>query len=111
MYNSAGPVVIPLLREYVVEEGWVTQRDFLLSLAIIQAMYGIGPVFASRANALSGLDPTSTWQFALEPWLSAAPARIWLLALSLATLPSLRRAICFARVFRAFGGSYAGRSG
>lgn len=37
---GGGPVVIPLLREYVVEEGWVVQRDFLLALAIIQAMPG-----------------------------------------------------------------------
>jgi chromate transport protein ChrA len=32
---GGGPVVIPLLREYVVYEGWVSSRDFLLGLAII----------------------------------------------------------------------------
>jgi len=37
---GGGPVVIPLLREYVVAEGWVTQRDFLIGLAIIQAFPG-----------------------------------------------------------------------
>ena len=35
---GGGPVVIPLLREYVVAEGWVSPRDFLLGLAIIQAL-------------------------------------------------------------------------
>ncbi|KAG8899545.1 hypothetical protein FRC00_001306 [Tulasnella sp. 408] len=37
---GGGPVVIPLLREYVVTEGWVSSRDFLLGLAIIQAFPG-----------------------------------------------------------------------
>lgn len=37
---GGGPVVIPLLREYVVTEGWVSARDFLLGLAIIQAFPG-----------------------------------------------------------------------
>jgi len=37
---GGGPVVIPLLREYVVEEGWVSSRDFLIGLAIIQAFPG-----------------------------------------------------------------------
>ena len=37
---GGGPVVIPLLREYVVEPGWVSPRDFLLGLAIIQAFPG-----------------------------------------------------------------------
>jgi chromate transport protein ChrA len=37
---GGGPVVIPLLREYVVEPGWVSSRDFLLGLAIIQAFPG-----------------------------------------------------------------------
>ena len=37
---GGGPVVIPLLREYVVAEGWVTSRDFLIGLAIIQAFPG-----------------------------------------------------------------------
>ena len=37
---GGGPVVIPLLREYVVEEGWVSSRDFLIGVAIIQAFPG-----------------------------------------------------------------------
>ncbi|PUU78339.1 hypothetical protein B9Z19DRAFT_957992, partial [Tuber borchii] len=34
------PVVIPLLHEYVVGHGWVSSRDFLLGLAIIQDFPG-----------------------------------------------------------------------
>ncbi|KAI0553815.1 chromate transporter-domain-containing protein [Xylaria curta] len=37
---GGGPVVIPLLREYVVAEGWVSPRDFLIGLAVIQAFPG-----------------------------------------------------------------------
>lgn len=37
---GGGPVVIPLLREYVVQPGWVGSRDFLIGLAIIQAFPG-----------------------------------------------------------------------
>ncbi|CAI0650993.1 unnamed protein product, partial [Colletotrichum noveboracense] len=33
---GGGPVVIPLLREYVVAEDWVSPRDFLIGLAIAQ---------------------------------------------------------------------------
>ena len=37
---GGGPVVIPLLREYIVTEGWVSTRDFLIGLAVIQAFPG-----------------------------------------------------------------------
>lgn len=37
---GGGPVVIPLLREYIVTQGWVSPRDFLLGLAIIQSFPG-----------------------------------------------------------------------
>ena len=37
---GGGPVVTPLLREYVVQPGWVSTRDFLIGLAIIQALPG-----------------------------------------------------------------------
>ncbi|WOO82723.1 uncharacterized protein LOC62_04G006206 [Vanrija pseudolonga] len=40
---GGGPVVIPLLRGYVVEPGWVTSRDFLLLFAISQGIPG--PIF------------------------------------------------------------------
>ena len=32
---GGGPVVIPLLRTYIVAEGWVSSRDFLIGLAVI----------------------------------------------------------------------------
>ena len=41
IYVASFPqVVIPLLREYVVQPGFVSPRDFLIGLAIIQAFPG-----------------------------------------------------------------------
>ena len=37
---GGGPVLVPLLREYTVAEGWVTPRDFLIALAITQSFPG-----------------------------------------------------------------------
>ena len=55
---GGGPVVIPLLREYTVQPGWVSSRDFLIGLAIIQAMPGpnfnLGIYLGSLALTNSG---------------------------------------------------------
>ncbi|KAK1759118.1 chromate transporter-domain-containing protein [Echria macrotheca] len=37
---GGGPVVIPLLREYIVAEKWVSERDFLIGVALIQGCPG-----------------------------------------------------------------------
>jgi len=50
---AGGPVVIPLLRDYVVSEGWVSSRDFLLGLAIIQAFPGPNFNFAVFLGSLA----------------------------------------------------------
>lgn len=50
---GGGPVVIPLLRSYVVGPGWVSGRDFLLGLAIIQAFPGPNFNFAVYLGALA----------------------------------------------------------
>jgi chromate transport protein ChrA len=50
---GGGPVVIPLLREYVVEYGWVSSRDFLIGLAIIQAFPGPNFNFGVYLGALA----------------------------------------------------------
>ncbi|KAG8946146.1 hypothetical protein FRC04_012001 [Tulasnella sp. 424] len=50
---GGGPVVVPLLREYVVTEGWVSSRDFLLGLAVIQAFPGPNFNFAAYLAALT----------------------------------------------------------
>ncbi|KAL2842791.1 chromate transporter-domain-containing protein [Aspergillus pseudodeflectus] len=50
---GGGPVVIPLLRSYVVDPGWVSSRDFLLGLAIIQAFPGPNFNFAVFLGALA----------------------------------------------------------
>lgn len=56
---GGGPVVIPLLREYVVEPGWVSPRDFLLGLALIQAFPGPNFNFAVYLGGLT-LSKSST---------------------------------------------------
>ncbi|KAL2022382.1 hypothetical protein VTK56DRAFT_5449 [Thermocarpiscus australiensis] len=53
---GGGPVVIPLLREYVVAEGWVSPRDFLIGLAIIQAFPGPNFNFAVFLGSLTALN-------------------------------------------------------
>ncbi|KIX95850.1 uncharacterized protein Z520_08558 [Fonsecaea multimorphosa CBS 102226] len=50
---GGGPVVIPLLREYVVQPGWVSSRDFLIGLAIIQAIPGPNFNFGVYLGALA----------------------------------------------------------
>jgi chromate transport protein ChrA len=50
---GGGPVVIPLLSEYVVAEGWVSPRDFLIGLAIQQAVPGPNFNFAVYLGALT----------------------------------------------------------
>src|SRR3569833_53037 len=53
---GGGPVVIPLLREYVVAEGWVAPRDFIIGLAIFQAFPGPNFNFAVFLGALTAID-------------------------------------------------------
>lgn len=53
---GGGPVVIPLLREYIVAEGWVSPRDFLIGLAIIQAFPGPNFNFAVYLGTLTAVN-------------------------------------------------------
>ncbi|CAA7259606.1 unnamed protein product [Cyclocybe aegerita] len=57
---GGGPVVIPLLRDYVVDPGWVLPRDFLLGLAVIQALPGPNFNFAIYLGALAVTGPASS---------------------------------------------------
>ena len=50
---GGGPVVIPLLREYIVSPGWVSPRDFLLGLAVIQSFPGPNFNFAIYLGSLA----------------------------------------------------------
>lgn len=50
---GGGPVVIPLLREYVVAESWVSPRDFLIGLAIQQSFPGPNFNFAVYLGTLT----------------------------------------------------------
>lgn len=53
---GGGPVVIPLLREYIVAESWVSTRDFLIGLAIIQAFPGPNFNFAVYLGSLTAIN-------------------------------------------------------
>ena len=53
---GGGPVVIPLLREYVVAEGWVSPRDFLAGLAMIQAFPAPNFNFAVFLGGLTAIN-------------------------------------------------------
>ena len=53
---GGGPVVIPLLREYVVAENWVSARDFLIGLAIQQSWPGPNFNFAVYLGALTAIN-------------------------------------------------------
>ena len=53
---GGGPVVIPLLREYIVAEGWVSPRDFLVGLTIIQALPGPNFNFAVFLGGLTAIN-------------------------------------------------------
>ena len=50
---GGGPVVIPLLRGYTVDPGWVNSRDFLLGFAILQAFPGPNFAFAAYLGFLA----------------------------------------------------------
>ncbi|TFK28894.1 chromate ion transporter [Coprinopsis marcescibilis] len=81
---GGGPVVIPLLREYVVEPGWVSPRDFLLGLAIIQALPGPNFNFAVYLGALTALSAggsrsaSTTFVGALTAFLGIFVPGLWL---------------------------------
>ncbi|KAM0425468.1 hypothetical protein ACHAPT_009257 [Fusarium lateritium] len=53
---GGGPVVIPLLREYIVAENWVSPRDFLIGLALIQAFPGPNFNFAVYLGSLTAIN-------------------------------------------------------
>lgn len=60
---GGGPVVIPLLRESIVGEGWVSPRDFILGLALIQCFPGPNFNFAVYLGSLAtaGSSVVSYW--------------------------------------------------
>lgn len=84
---GGGPVVIPLLREFVVAEGWVNARDFLIGLAIIQALPGpnfnfavyLGSLVASNAgiNSVAGALVAYLAIFLPGMWLVHGTVGVW----------------------------------
>ncbi|GLB42917.1 putative chromate transporter [Lyophyllum shimeji] len=82
---GGGPVVIPLLRDYVVAPGWVAPRDFLLGLAVIQAMPGPNFNFAVYLGALvlagpaaASISQVPTFVGALLAFLGIFAPGLWL---------------------------------
>jgi chromate transport protein ChrA len=57
---GGGSVIIALLRDYVVQPGWVSPRDFLIGLAVIQALPGPNSNFGVYLGALVLAGPAST---------------------------------------------------
>ncbi|KAK0547022.1 hypothetical protein OC845_004309 [Tilletia horrida] len=72
---GGGPVVVPLLRSYVVQTGWVSDRDFLLGFAILQAAPGIlavnqNPALGAFLGWLGIFSPGLILKFAVLPYYS-----------------------------------------
>jgi chromate transport protein ChrA len=57
---GGGSVIIALLRDYVVQPGWVSPRNFLIGLAVIQALPGPNSNFGVYLGALVVVGPAST---------------------------------------------------
>ncbi|EPQ26472.1 uncharacterized protein PFL1_05794 [Pseudozyma flocculosa PF-1] len=77
---GGGPVVIPLLRGYTVDYGWIEPRDFLLGFAVLQAMPGPNFNFAVYLGILS--NPTNPVLGAFLGWFGIfAPGILAKLAL------------------------------
>ncbi|KAF9397655.1 hypothetical protein BGX21_008638 [Mortierella sp. AD011] len=50
---GGGPVIIPLLKTYTVDSGWMTDQQFLVGLAIIQSLPGPNFNFACFLGAVA----------------------------------------------------------
>ncbi len=57
---GGGAVLVPFLREYVVAEGWVSPRDFLIGLAVIQAFPGPQSNIVVYLGGLAAMSGEST---------------------------------------------------
>ncbi|QIW95621.1 hypothetical protein AMS68_001139 [Peltaster fructicola] len=100
---GGGPVVIPLLREYVVGPGWVSSRDFLIGLAIIQAFPGPNFNFAVYLCALAMKSAQPAYSIALGALLGWVGIFVPGLAMALgfqgiwSTLRTMPAVVCFLR--------------
>ncbi|KAI4717750.1 chromate ion transporter-like protein [Aureobasidium sp. EXF-10727] len=101
---GGGPVVIPLLKEYTVQPHWVSSRDFLIGLAIIQAFPGPNFNFAvylgalamrasDTAQGLSGAVTSFLGIFLPGLALSAAATGVWRVVRTKALVASVLRGI------------------
>ncbi|KAF2198291.1 chromate ion transporter-like protein [Delitschia confertaspora ATCC 74209] len=98
---GGGPVVIPLLRSYVVDPGWVSPRDFLLGLAIIQAFPGPNFNFGVFLGALTLASTSSSHVSAQVEGKGDVPTIIGaLLAYISIFLPGLTLAVGVQSIWR-----------
>ncbi|KAJ3518081.1 hypothetical protein NLJ89_g91 [Agrocybe chaxingu] len=110
---GGGPVVIPLLRDYVVDPGWVLPRDFLLGLAVIQALPGPNFNFAIYLGALAVTGPASSKSIptivgALLAFLGVFTPGLWLSVGFQSIWQSLRRRREVASVLRGVNAAAVG---
>lgn len=119
---GGGPVVIPLLREYTVQPGWVSSRDFFIGLAIIQAFPGPNFNFAVYLGALAVSSHTQGLVGAILGFigiflpglaLSTAVSGIWQIVRTKTLVVSVLRGInatavglVFTAVYRLWGIGY-----
>ncbi|KAL1589085.1 hypothetical protein WHR41_01934 [Cladosporium halotolerans] len=89
---GGGPVVIPLLREYIVVPGWVSPRDFLLGLAITQAFPGPNFNFAVYLGTLAVRgSATPAAAGAIIAFLAIFTPGLWLHTGFMGIWPSVRK--------------------
>ncbi|OAQ36707.1 hypothetical protein K457DRAFT_150869 [Linnemannia elongata AG-77] len=50
---GGGPVIIPLLKTYVVDSGWMTSQQFLIGLSLVQSLPGPNFNFACYLGAVA----------------------------------------------------------
>ncbi|KAI5364659.1 Putative chromate transporter [Septoria linicola] len=113
---GGGPVVIPLLREYTVDPGWVSPRDFLLGLAITQAFPGpnfnfavyLGTLAVQQSNtpATAGAVIAFLGIFTPGIWLTTGLMGVWSSVRKIQAVRSALRGIHAAAVGLVFTAVY-----
>ncbi|KAJ3018072.1 hypothetical protein HKX48_003182 [Thoreauomyces humboldtii] len=107
---GGGPVVVPLLYSYVVEPGWASSSEFLLGLALINALPGPNFNFAAYCGAIS-LRSRGVGPAALGAFLAWTGIFLPGLLIKTAVLPLWRRSRGFPTVQTMFRGVNAAAVG
>jgi chromate transport protein ChrA len=86
---GGGPVVTPLLSQYVVQPGWVSTRDFLLGLAIINAFPGPNFNFAVYLGSLAALGAAARGEGSVPSYSGALLGYVGIFVPGLAAISGL----------------------